>query len=334
MIKHNVNLQHYNTFGLKVNAAYFAEFENIAELKAQLNNNTKELLVLGGGSNVLFTKNFNGLVLINKLHGIEVETETEEHVYLKAAAGETWHQFVLNAIEKNLGGIENLSLIPGSVGAAPMQNIGAYGVEVKDVFHSLEALNIKTLELETFNREQCEFGYRESVFKRKLKGKYIITSVTLKLSKKADLNTTYGAIEQELNKASIPNPTLKDVSDAVIRIRQSKLPDPQKIGNAGSFFKNPVISKQHFLELQKEFPTLANYPISETEVKLAAGWLIDNAGWKGKTFGNYGVHKNQALVLVNYGGAMGSEIYALSEKIIEEIKSIYGITLEREVNII
>ncbi|NOQ72113.1 MAG: UDP-N-acetylmuramate dehydrogenase [Crocinitomix sp.] len=337
MIQSNVNLQPHNTFGLESIAKNFATFGTIDELKALLLHNQTaqhELLVLGGGSNILLTQDFDGLVLKNDLKGIEMIGEDGNDRLVKASAGENWHDFVLYAIEHNLGGIENLSLIPGSVGASPMQNIGAYGVEIKDVFHELEALNIETLAIEKFDSKMCSFGYRESVFKRTLKGKYVILSMTLRLSKDHQLNTSYGAIENQLAEMNIDNPTIKNVSDAVITIRQSKLPDPKKIGNSGSFFKNPVIGKAQFDALKAKFPTIANYPIDENHIKLAAGWLIDNAGWKGKRIDNYGVHKNQALVLVNYGGAKGRDIYNLSEAILESISATYGVDLEREVNII
>lgn len=337
MIESNIDLKPYNTFGLHCTAKKFAAFSNLKELIELITYNEQEkneLLVLGGGSNILLTKDFDGLVLHNNLKGIELVNEDSQYVYVKASAGEVWHDFVLYAIANNYGGIENLSLIPGSVGAAPMQNIGAYGCEIKDVFHELEALNLQTKKVETFTLEVCEFGYRESVFKRQLKGKYIILSMTLRLTKSHQLNTSYGAIETELAANGIEHPTLQDVSNAVISIRQSKLPDPKKIGNSGSFFKNPVVSRSKFEELKKQFPSIANYPINENKVKIAAGWLIDQAGWKGKTFDNYGVHKNQALVLVNYGGANGKAIYELSAQIIASIKTIYGIELEREVNII
>ena len=241
---------------------------------------------------------------------------------------------MLFCIGRGFGGIENLSLIPGSVGAAPMQNIGAYGVEIKDVFHELVAYERETGEIVHFNSDDCKFGYRESVFKSVLKDKYIIISVTLKLSKNPIVNTSYGAIEARLKEMDITDPKIWDVSDAVIHIRQTKLPDPAEIGNSGSFFKNPVVSKKQFEELKSKFPEIANYPIDENNVKLAAGWLIDNAGWKGKTIGNYGVHKNQALVLVNYGGANGADIFQLSEDILASINDIYGVQLEREVNIL
>jgi len=290
------------------------------------------LLMLGGGSNLLLTKNYEGLVSKNELSGIEILT-ADNSVFVKSAAGENWHDLVLFTIKNNLGGIENLSLIPGSVGAAPMQNIGAYGVEVKDVFHELEAYEIATGKIKKFNAQQCSFGYRESVFKQELKNQFVITSVTLKLTKNPTLNTSYGAINDELKKRGITNPTIKDVSDAVISIRQSKLPDPKEIGNSGSFFKNPVIAKSKFFALKEKFPDIVNYPVDDNNVKLAAGWLIENAGWKGKTIGNYGVHKNQALVLVNYGGANGNDIYQLSEDILKSVKMLYDVELEREVNI-
>ena len=337
MYQTNVNLLPYNTFGLSSYAEKFATFRNEDELKELLlahNQTNDALFILGGGSNILLTKDVKGLVLKNEIKGLEIVHEDENFAYFKAAAGETWHDFVLSAIDHDLGGIENLSLIPGSTGAAPMQNIGAYGVEIKDVFHELEALHIKTLETRIFNAEACQFGYLESVFKGELKGQYIILNMTLRLTKKHDLNTSYGAIETELAAMGITSPTIKDVSNAVIAIRQSKLPDPKKIGNSGSFFKNPVVSIEKFKALQAQFQSISYYPIDEQQVKLAAGWLIYQAGWKGKTFDNYGVHKNQALVLVNYGGAKGKEIYALSQSILDAVEETYGVLLEREVNIL
>lgn len=337
MIQQNVSLKDYNTFGIEAKANHFAAFSSVDELKQLLRSEkteSSELLVLGGGSNILLTSDFHGLVLRNELKGIEIVDSTTDEAFVKAMAGETWHDFVLHTIDHDLGGIENLSLIPGSVGAAPMQNIGAYGVEIKDVFHELEALNRETLEVEMFDAAACQFGYRESVFKRALKNQYIIISVTLKLSKTSTVNTSYGAIEKELAEMGIQRPSIRDVSNAVINIRRSKLPDPSKIGNSGSFFKNPVISAEQFEKLKQQFPEVANYPLPNGDVKIAAGWLIDQAGWKGKTIGNYGVHKNQALVLVNYGGANGQDIYELSEEILRSIKTTYGIDLEREVNIL
>jgi len=337
MIQTNISLKPYNTFGIDVMALNFANFSSVEELALILQNpitKSLPLLILGGGSNLLLTKDYEGLVLKNELHGIDIIESKDNSVFVKSAAGEIWHDLVLFAIKNNLGGIENLSLIPGSVGAAPMQNIGAYGVEIKDVFHELEAYEIETGKIKKFSLEECNFGYRESVFKHQLKGKFIVISVTLKLTKNPVLNTSYGAINDELQKRGILYPTIKDVSDAVISIRKSKLPDPKEIGNSGSFFKNPVVTKTKFLELKEKFPAIVNYPLDENNVKLAAGWLIENAGWKGKTIGNYGVHKNQALVLVNYGGAKGEDIYNLSEEILQSVKSLYGVELEREVNVI
>lgn len=335
MLQENINITPFTTFGVKVISRYFATFSSIEELRKLLAEvKDQQLLVLGGGSNMLFRKDYEGITIKNEITGISVIEENEESVLLKVGAGEVWHNFVLYSIEHNLGGIENLSLIPGSVGASPMQNIGAYGVEIKDVFDSLEAIEIATGELHTFSHQDCQFGYRESVFKKELKGKYIIVSVSYKLSKQPKLNTSYGAINSELAKRGITQPSIKDVSDVVIAIRQSKLPDPKEIGNAGSFFKNPVIPKSHYITLQKTYENIPSYPVSKDTVKVPAGWLIDNAGWKGKTIGEYGVHKNQALVLVNYGKANGNDIFQLSEDIIADIYKRYQIKLEREVNII
>lgn len=335
MLQENINITPFTTFGVEVSSRYFATFSTIEELRKLLAEvKDQQLLVLGGGSNMLFRKDYEGITIKNEITGISVIEENEESVLLKVGAGEVWHNFVLYSIEHNLGGIENLSLIPGSVGASPMQNIGAYGVEIKDVFDSLEAIEIATGELHTFSHQDCQFGYRESVFKKELKGKYIIVSVSYKLSKQPKLNTSYGAINSELAKRGITQPSIKDVSDVVIAIRQSKLPDPKEIGNAGSFFKNPVIPKSHYIALQKTYENIPSYPVSKDTVKVPAGWLIDNAGWKGKTIGEYGVHKNQALVLVNYGKANGNDIFQLSEDIIADIYKRYQIKLEREVNII
>lgn len=335
MFQENVNLQPFNTFGLKVHSQYFSAFTSVSELKSLLSEvKNKRLLILGGGSNVLFQGDFKGVILRNAIKGIEVMKETENEIIVKAGAGEVWHDFVLHSISNGWSGIENLSLIPGSVGASPMQNIGAYGVEIKDIFESLEALEIKTGELHTFFHNDCQFGYRESIFKKELKDKYVITSVNYKLSKTPNLNTSYGAIEEKLKSKGIEHPTIKDISDAVISIRQSKLPNPKEIGNAGSFFKNPIISIKQYQELQKEHPKVPAYPVDDKQVKVPAGWLIDQAGWKGKTFDNFGVHKQQALVLVNYKDAKGTDIYNLSEKIINDIFERYGVKLEREVNVI
>ncbi len=335
MIRENVDLKPYNTFGIHANAKRFASFSNVEELRAILQEqNDDSLLILGGGSNVLFTHDFDGLVLLNEIKGIENTDETADHVFLKAGAGEVWHEFVLHCIDHGYGGIENLSLIPGSVGASPMQNIGAYGVEIKDVFHSLEAFHLPSNEIHTFEAKDCAFGYRESVFKRQLKDQYIILSVTYRLSKNPVINTRYGIIEEKLAEMGVTNPTISDVSNAVIAIRQSKLPNPAEIGNAGSFFKNPVVEQTVFNAIQKEYPDAPNYPAPDEKVKLAAGWLIEKSGWKGWRQDNFGVHARQALVLVNYGDCSGEDILHLSEQIIHDIQNKFGVTLEREVNIL
>lgn len=335
MIFKNTSLKPLNTFGIDVIAAEFARFNSVNGLKSVLSerNKTLPILVLGGGSNILFTKSVDAFVIKNEIEGMDIITETEAYVEVQVGAGVVWHDFVLFTISKGWGGIENLSLIPGSVGASPMQNIGAYGAEIKDVFVSLEALHIETLELRTFDKESCAFGYRESVFKCELKGQYIITSVTYRLNKKPVFNTAYGAIQSELEAAGVTQISVKAISDAVIAIRQSKLPDPKVLGNAGSFFKNPVVSKGVYEKLQASFPSMPFYPQADGTVKLAAGWLIENAGLKGYRQGNCGVHDKQALVLVNYGGATGNEIFALSELIISTIEEKFGVKLEREVNI-
>jgi UDP-N-acetylmuramate dehydrogenase len=333
--KANHDLSNLNTFGMKSSAAYFAEFSSVAELTESLNELPKKpLLVLGGGSNILITRNFEGTVLQNKIQGIEIIEETDDDILVRVGAGEVWHDFVLWAIENNYGGIENLSLIPGSVGASPMQNIGAYGVEIKDVLHNVEAFHIEDQEIHNFSNAACKFGYRNSVFKMYLKGGYVIVYVTFRLSKSPKLHLDYGAIRDVLNERNIANPSIKDVSDAVIHIRQSKLPDPKVIGNAGSFFKNPAVENEKYAALQVKYPNMPSYPLNETHVKVPAGWLIEQAGWKGKDFGNYGVHDKQALVLVNRGGASGQDIYDLSTKIVEDIQAKFGIELEREVNVV
>ena len=333
-IEKNISLKVYNTFGFDVTAAEFSRFSSTEQLAELVKNNkNKSLFILGGGSNILLTKNVAGLVLKNEIKGIKIIADEDDHVLVESGAGEQWHEFVCYCIDKNWSGIENLSLIPGSVGASPMQNIGAYGVEVKDVFEYLIAYNIELGELERFNGEQCQFGYRESIFKQQLKGKYIICYVAFRLSKAAIKNTSYGAIEDELKKMGVDDPSIKDISKAVIAIRQSKLPDPLLIGNAGSFFKNPIVPEVIVTELQKKYPQVPNYPSGNGTKKLAAGWLIEQAGWKGKTYDGYGVHPNQALVLVNYGGATGEDIHNLSTLIIEDVNMKFGVLLEREVNI-
>ena len=336
MIRSDVSLKTLNTFGISASAKFFSEASNEDQVRAIIQTNefsSNDNLILGGGSNLLFTENFNGIVLKNNISGIEVIRETDEAVYVKAGGGVVWHDFVLYCIKKGWNGLENLSLIPGSLGASPMQNIGAYGVEIKDIFEELEAIHLKTGEINYFNNLDCKFNYRESIFKTSLKGEYLISRVTFKLSKKMNFNTSYGIINQQLEAMNITDLTAKSISDAVVAIRQSKLPDPKKIGNSGSFFKNPIVSNGQFEKLKLNFPHVVGYPSGDKSTKLAAGWLIDQAGWKGKKFNNYGVHKNQALVLVNYGGATGKEIYNLSEEIMQSIKEKFNVALEREVNI-
>ncbi len=333
-IKENISLKEYNTFGISVNAKRFIAVDSVYQLQ-QLLKVEKNLFLISGGSNMLLTKDIEELVVHLDIKGISIDREDSNAVYITVNAGEDWHDFVLWCVSNNYGGIENLSLIPGSVGTCPIQNIGAYGVEVKDTITKVEALEIETGKLIQFSNEDCNFGYRNSVFKNQEKGKYIITAVSFKLTKSNhNLNSSYGAIEAELTSRDITKPTLKNISDAVIAIRKSKLPDPKEIGNSGSFFKNPVISKIQFLELQKEYPKIPSYRISNTEVKVPAGWLIEQAGFKGKRFGDFGVHEKQALVLVNYGNASGKEIHELAQKIQETILIEFGIPLEIEVNII
>ena len=330
----NFSLKNYNTFGIEAKAKAFVSAESLEDLKTVSKGND-DIFILGGGSNMLLTQDIQKLVVHVNLKGKEVIEKNEDFAIVKAQAGENWHEFVLYCIEQNLGGIENLSLIPGNVGTTPIQNIGAYGVEIKDTMLSCEALNLKTLELETFTNEDCQFEYRESIFKKELKNQYIITSVSFKLStKNHKVSTTYGVIGAELQKNNIENPTLKDISNAVIAIRQSKLPDPKELGNSGSFFKNPIISKEAYENAKALHPEMPHYVVSETEVKVPAGWLIEQAGFKGKRFGDAGVHKNQALVLVNYGAATGAEIVALSKNIQKTILEKFGIAIEAEVNII
>lgn len=336
MIQFNVSLQPYNTFGIDVSATAFARFSSITELEAVLleNNGKLPLFILGGGSNVLFTKPVDALVLKNELKGFEHLNETEDSIDIRVGAGEEWHAFVRYCVEKGWGGVENLSLIPGSVGASPMQNIGAYGAEIKDCFVELTAFHIEKRELHTFSAQDCAFGYRESVFKRALKGQYIIASVTYRLQKHPKFNTAYGAIQTELDAMNVHDLSVSAISQAVMNIRNSKLPNPKELGNAGSFFKNPVVDSAVVEVLKERFPEVPNYPQPDGSVKLAAGWLIEQAGWKGKRIGNCGVHARQALVLVNYGGATGNEIYALSQAVLDDVQQQFGVLLEREVNIL
>lgn len=338
----NVDLSAFNTFGISAKARYFGRFSSAEQLRTLLAMPELQDLprmILGGGSNVLFTQGFPGAVLLNEIMGINVIREDDKYVDVQAGAGETWHNFVMHCVEQGWGGVENLSLIPGKVGAAPMQNIGAYGVEIKDNFHALEALRISDGEVVSFDAKACQFGYRESFFKRAGRGQYVILNVTFRLNKAPHvLNTSYGNIGEELARMGITTPTIKDVSKAVIAIRQSKLPDPAVIGNAGSFFKNPVVPVPLADSIREQHPEMPAYPAGEGLVKLAAGWLIEKAGWKGHRVelpkGGYGVHDRQALVLVNHGGASGKAIYALSSAIVESVKQRFGVELEREVNIV
>ena len=337
LISSNTSLRNLNTFGIEASAKYFTSIqsiENICELFESNEYKSNQRLILGGGSNLLLTKNVDALVIKNNLKGIEIVKETADSVFVKCAGGEVWHEFVMWCIDKNYAGLENLSLIPGCTGASPMQNIGAYGVEIKDTFYELEAIHTETGELKTFSKSECEFGYRESVFKRKLKNQFIITSVTFLLSKKPSFRIDYGAIKQELETMKISDLSIKAISQAVINIRSSKLPNPKEIGNAGSFFKNPEVSNEVFQKLKSEFPTLVAYPLENSNYKLAAGWLIEQSGLKGYRVGDAGVHKLQALVLVNYGKATGSEIYDLSTHVLQTVKDKFDVELEREVNII
>lgn len=335
----NFPLKTLNTFGIESYARQYARFgtiEDLDELLAQ----QQPALILGGGSNLLFTGDVDGLVIKNEIYGIEKISEDDQHVIVKVGAGENWHRFVIHCIENGWAGLENLSLIPGCVGASPMQNIGAYGVEVKDKFHQLEAWHIEDRKAVSFSREQCEFGYRESVFKGKYKGQFVITHVSFQLDKHPTFHTNYGAIREELEKMQVTELSIAAISKAVINIRSSKLPDPAEIGNAGSFFKNPSVAKEKYNELKTQFPSIVGYENADGTVKLAAGWLIEHSGpegeksWKGYRVGDAGVHAKQALVLVNYGNAKGREIYDLSENILNSVMLKFGVTLEREVNLI
>lgn len=339
IIHQNVSLKTYNTFGIDAATRWFVSFqstEKISEILEYFQNTVPQdkLLILGGGSNMLLTQNFNGLVLRNEIPGIEKITEDENYVYVKAGAGVNWHQLVMFCIDENLGGMENLSLIPGCTGASPMQNIGAYGVEIKDIFHSLEAYHLHDKKTITFSVNDCAFGYRESVFKQQYKGQFIILNVTFRLTKKHVFHIEYGAIKQELEKMNVIDLSIRIISQAVINIRRSKLPDPAVIGNAGSFFKNPEISVEKMEELRRHFPNIVAYTVSNGNFKLAAGWLIEQCGWKGYRQGDAGCHAQQALVLVNYGQATGDQIYKLSQQILESVQEKFSIILQREVNII
>ncbi len=336
-IETDVNLAPYNTLNVKAKASYFLSVSSAGQLVSFIEESSEEysdLFVLGGGSNVLFVDNFDGLVLHVSIKGKEIFKEDEEFVWLQIGAGENWHETVLYCVDKGWGGIENLSLIPGTVGAAPIQNIGAYGVELQEVFESLEAVELASGEKRTFNKQDCRFGYRDSIFKNELKGKYVVTEVTLKLSKNPSVNTSYGAISSELENRGIKNPDIRDLSNVVIDIRNSKLPNPEDLGNAGSFFKNPIVSKQKYAHLRQQYPSMPGYELNTIETKIPAGWLIEEAGLKGKVFGKAGTYKQQALVIVNHGGASGQEILELANKIRTAVKNKFGIELVPEVNIV
>ncbi|NVJ86142.1 MAG: UDP-N-acetylmuramate dehydrogenase [Algoriphagus sp.] len=333
-IQENISLKPFNTFGIDKKARFFTAVTTIKELQEALTFGKQKnlsIIILGGGSNILLTQDLDCLVIKIKLTGIQILEENEEEVFVEVGAGEVWHEWVQFAIHKNWAGLENLSLIPGTVGASPMQNIGAYGVEIQDVFHSLKAINRNTLELEIFTKDKCEFGYRESVFKHKLKDQFVICSVVFKLSKKPTFHTEYGAIQETLSEMNVSETSIQTISEAVIKIRQSKLPDPSMIGNAGSFFKNPTISFEEFEKLKERFPEVPGYP-QPNGIKVPAGWLIERAGWKGFKRGKVGVHDKQALVLVNFGDGDGAEIAKLASEIQSSVEERFGIKLSPEVN--
>lgn len=336
-IKENFSLYPYNTFHINSVSRYFTEvnnIENFRELIASGKLSETSFLILGGGSNLLFTGNFKGIVvhLVNK--GIEIIHRTEDSVLVKTSAGENWHEFVSYCVNEGFGGLENLSLIPGNVGSCPIQNIGAYGVEVKDTLHSLEAIDLQTGELHIFSNAECSFGYRDSIFKKDLKGKFAIWSVTFKLQLNPVVHIEYGAIKQELEMMQVSNPGIAEVSKAVCSIRQKKLPDPEILGNAGSFFKNPTVDRNFTEKLLETYPRLVFYPVGDNKMKLAAGWLIEQCGWKGYREGDAGVHENQALVMVNYGNAGGSDILTLAHKVQNSVYERFGVKLEMEVNVV
>ena len=340
-IQKNISLKNFNTFGIDVSAEYFSTFNNKGEIaeffeseKFKIQNSKFNITLLGGGSNILFTKNVPGIVLKNEISGIEKVNEDDDHIYIKAGAGVNWNRFVLYCLENNYAGVENLALIPGNVGASPMQNIGAYGVEIKDVFHSLDAFDIIEKRIVSFNKKDCAFGYRESIFKNKFKGRFVILSVTYRLNKKPSFQISYGVVKQELEVMNIQVLSIQSIAKAVTHIRKSKLPDPEVIGNAGSFFKNPEVENLFFKKLESEFQGVIGHELDNGNVKLAAGWLIEQCGWKGYRKGDAGCHAKQALVLVNYGNADGKEIFELSSEIMQSVYEKFGVELEREVNIL
>jgi UDP-N-acetylmuramate dehydrogenase len=335
-IHYQYSLKTYNTFGIEAKAKQFVAVHSVQDLQTVLQENKSEQkFILGGGSNMLLTKDIDALVIHIDLKGNKIIEENDDFVWVESMAGESWHEFVLWTIDQNFGGLENMSLIPGNIGTTPVQNIGAYGTEIKDTFVSCQAISIESQEMRTFIKEECHFGYRESIFKNEMKNQYIITSVVFKLTKtNHKINTSYGDISAELAKKNISNPTIKEVSNAVIAIRQSKLPDPRELGNSGSFFKNPILLKSDFEKIHLQFPEMKYYNISETEVKVPAGWLIEQAGFRGKRFGDAGIHEHQALVLVNYGNATGKEILMVSKDIQDTVFKKFGIYIEAEVNVI
>lgn len=332
-VQYNILLKPYNTFGIEATAEQLYTLTDKEVLPAISMQYPGEKHIIGGGSNILLTKNVDGLTILNSLKGIEVINEDDEYVWLKVSSGEVWHELVMYAIANNWAGIENLALIPGTVGAAPMQNIGAYGVEVKDVIEEVTFWHWEQLQYVTYNNAQCNFGYRDSVFKHELKGRVLITDVTFRLAKQPSFKTSYGAITQELEQMGVTELSIQAIAQAVINIRSSKLPDPKQIGNAGSFFKNPTIPLQQFTELQQQYPAMPSYPVDAATVKVPAGWLIEQCGLKGYKTGNTGVHAKQALVLVNYGGANGNEVWELSGKVVATVQEKFGIELEREVQV-
>ncbi len=337
-IQEQISLQPFNTFGIDATAKYFTivtSKDALMELFPLPVFQSEKHILLGAGSNVLFTQDFDGLVIKNEIKGITVVAESETEVVVEVGAGEAWHDFVLYAINKNWGGIENLSLIPGTMGAAPMQNIGAYGVEIKEVIKKVSAVEISSGQEKTFTNEGCQFGYRESIFKHELKNKFIISSVTLRLSKvDHNINISYGGIRDSPHIKGKETVTIQDVSAAVIEIRKSKLPDPLKIGNAGSFFKNPVIETEVYNSLRKDYPTIPGFNVNDREIKVPAAWLIEQTGWKGKTIGNVGVHQHQPLVLVNFGGGKGDEVLSLAKQVQQSVHEKFGVKLQVEVNIV
>lgn len=334
----HISLKPFNSFGIDAKARYFTSFDTLERLEEVITHLEKksisQRMILGGGSNLLFTRDYDGCILKNDLKGISLAGEDEDHYYVKVSAGENWHGFVMYCIHHQYAGLENLSLIPGNAGASPMQNIGAYGVEIKDLFHELEAWHIQDKTLHTFRTPDCAFGYRESVFKRKYRNQFVICNITFRLNKIPTFHTSYGAISEELERMGVQQLSIRAIADAVIHIRSSKLPNPSALGNAGSFFKNPLVTDEQYEDLKKTYPSIPGYAAGDTTTKLAAGWLIEQCGWKGYRKGDAGCYAKQALVLVNYGQATGSEIWQLSEEIIQSVKNRFGIALEREVNIL